>query len=418
MSNSPLVTRWWAADPSNYTVGRPNGKIRGIVIHHAASTSLNSVGTVFARAGRGGSAHYGVCGNQIHQYIDEKNTAWHCSNWWGNTVTVGIELVNSTGAPEWKVSDETLETACRLVADIAKRNNLGKLYYDPKADCSTITGHRDWQGAQTACPGPYVYSRLQYICDRANQINAGVVWTDCEKTAATIKGTTNLTDVSSGRVIKALSGTFEFVQKTKDGVWARTAYSKSKNLNYGVKVSDLVITKPAEIRTETASGASEKPKTNTQPSEPKTAENKPKNEPEPSSTSSTGTSGTSQPEPAKDMTKNSKDTNGKETGESGSSDGRSAEPVDEPKKQEENIMDEKKLEEIAETAGTVFNPTPKQKLIAYLVGDALVVGAMEVPLIINCINAPDLQTFGTALATCLSELGAAVLLIFKLTKKK
>ena len=74
--------------------------------------------------------------------------------------------------------------------------------------------------------------------------------------------------------------------------------------------------------------------------------------------------------------------------------------------------------ELVDTAGDVFSPTPKQKLIAYLVGDFLLVVAMEIPLVINCITAPDINTFGTALATAISELGAAILLIFKLVKKK
>lgn len=74
--------------------------------------------------------------------------------------------------------------------------------------------------------------------------------------------------------------------------------------------------------------------------------------------------------------------------------------------------------ELVDTAGDVFSPTAKQKLIAYLIGDFLLVVAMEIPLVINCITAPDINTFGTALATAISELGAAILLIFKLVKKK
>lgn len=171
MSNSPLVTRWWPANASNYTAGRDGGFIQGIVIHHAASTSLNSIGTVFSQYGRNGSAHYGVGGTEIHQYVDEANGAWHCSNYAGNMNTVGIETTNSTGAPDWKVSDTTFDTLCKLVADIAKRNNLGKLYVNPDEYIPKLSGHKDWYGAATACPGPYLYPRLQAICDRANAIN-------------------------------------------------------------------------------------------------------------------------------------------------------------------------------------------------------------------------------------------------------
>lgn len=170
MSQSSMINRQWWANGSNYTAGRQD-KIRGIVIHHAASTSLDSIGTVFSQYGRGGSAHYGVGGNQVHQYVREEDTAWHCSNWAGNSATIGIETTNSTGAPDWKVADDTLQTLIKLVADIAKRNNLGKLWINPDADFPALSGHRDWQGAATYCPGDYLYSKLQYICDQANEIN-------------------------------------------------------------------------------------------------------------------------------------------------------------------------------------------------------------------------------------------------------
>lgn len=186
MSQSSLVTRQWWANPSNYTQGRQD-KIRGIVIHHAASTSLDSIGQVFSQPGRGGSAHYGVGGNQVHQYVREEDTAWHCSNWAGNNATIGIETTNSTGAPDWKVADDTLQTLIKLVAEIAKRNGLGKLWINPDADYPALSGHKDWYGASTVCPGPYLYPKLQYICDEANKINypekkAELIWTKLDKT--------------------------------------------------------------------------------------------------------------------------------------------------------------------------------------------------------------------------------------------
>jgi hypothetical protein len=76
------------------------------------------------------------------------------------------------------------------------------------------------------------------------------------------------------------------------------------------------------------------------------------------------------------------------------------------------------LEDVVDEAGDIFHPSDKTKLVAYLIGDFLIIAGMMTPLIINCILAPDLNTFGTALATALSELGAAVLLVFKLVKKK
>lgn len=173
MADSSLVTREAWAHSSNYTSGRGGCDIKGIVIHHAVATNLDSVAAVFSRQGRNGSAHYGVNHGSVDQYVREDDIAWHCSNWWGNQHTIGIETCNSTLAPNYEIADDTMETLVKLVADIAKRHNLGRLYYNPSEDCSTITGHKDWQGAKTACPGPYLYPRLQEICDRANAILDG-----------------------------------------------------------------------------------------------------------------------------------------------------------------------------------------------------------------------------------------------------
>ena len=246
MTGSPLVTRYWPAASSNYTAGRGGYKVNGIVIHHAVTTNIDAIGATFANPGRGGSAHYGVGGNQIHQYVDENDTAWHCSNYWGNQNTIGIENVNSSLGGDYPVSDETLNTLIKLVADIAKRYGLGKLYVNPSEDCPKISGHRDWYGASTYCPGDYLYARLQYIADKANEINyppkPTVTWVDTPVTTMRVKaGGTNLVNVTTGTVIKGLSAgeEFTYVQKTSDDKYVRTEYSKEHNANNGVLLSAL-----------------------------------------------------------------------------------------------------------------------------------------------------------------------------------
>ena len=171
MSESSLVTKKAWANGNNYEVGRAGFGIKGIVVHHAVATSISAVDATFQNPSRRASAQYTVSGKEIHQHVSEANTAWHCGNYYGNHATVGIETVNSTLAPDYKVSDESLDTLIKLVADIAKRNNLGKLWLDPNADYPTLSGHKDWYGSATACCGPYLYPKLQYIADKANAIN-------------------------------------------------------------------------------------------------------------------------------------------------------------------------------------------------------------------------------------------------------
>lgn len=249
MASSYLVTRWWGAHTDNFTYGRGGYRVNGIVIHHAVTTDINVIGTVFSQPGRYGSAHYGVGGNQVHQYVDEDNTAYHCSNWWGNQNTIGIECVNSSLGGDYPVADDTLETVIRLVADIANRYGLGRLYVNPSEDCPKLSGHRDWQGAATYCPGDYLYARLQYICDRANDINfppapapaPAIQWVDVPETTLRIKdGGTDLIDIPTGNVIKHLEGDFTFVQKTSDGTFVRTQYSRDKGIDTGVRYADLI----------------------------------------------------------------------------------------------------------------------------------------------------------------------------------
>lgn len=253
MAGSSLVTDWIGCNPTNYSAGRGGYRVNGIVIHHAVCLNIGAMDNVFWKDNYGGSAHYGVWGNTVHQYVDENDMAWHCSNYWGNQNTIGIECVNSALGGDYPVADDTLEMLIRLVADIARRYNLGRLYVNPSEDCPKISGHRDWYGAATICPGDYLYSRLQYIADRANDINfppapapaPAVEWHDVPETTLRIKdGGTDLVDVTNGNVIKHLDGDFTFVQMTNDDKYVRTQYSKEKGINNGVLYSDLVQPQP------------------------------------------------------------------------------------------------------------------------------------------------------------------------------
>lgn len=77
-------------------------------------------------------------------------------------------------------------------------------------------------------------------------------------------------------------------------------------------------------------------------------------------------------------------------------------------------------EAIAE-AGSGFEFSNKTKIVAYLVGDFLLLGSAITPqvvLAIMSLNDKNMTAFGTALASILATLGSQILLIFKLLKKK
>ena len=105
------------------------------------------------------------------------------------------------------------------------------------------------------------------------------------------------------------------------------------------------------------------------------------------------------------------------------------EPTPEPEPGEDNGKDDMVTEPTHEDQQLVgglledvdtewFTPSPLVKLIAYLVGDALIIGALLVPDIINMVHASEPSVFGEYLSKVLLEAGTCILMVFKLIKKK
>ncbi len=167
MSVSALATKIIPADESNFTAGRSKfSHIMEITLHHmAGNLSVVRCGELWQNPARNGSSHYGVNGGDIACYVTEGDVAWTNGNWDSNCRAVTIEVANSGGAPDWPVSDESIESVIALVADIARRNKLGELVVG-----KNLTMHKQY--AATACPGPYLESKFTEIASRSNEINA------------------------------------------------------------------------------------------------------------------------------------------------------------------------------------------------------------------------------------------------------
>ena len=165
MIGCSFVTKQIPAYVGNYTKNRARyGKISEITVHHAAGiVSVDALGNLWQTKGRAGSSHYGVSGAQIGQYVSEDDIAWTNSNWAANCRAVTIEVSNSSDAPNWEVSDTSLQTLVKLVADIARRNGLFPLVVG-----KTLTYHSMYTA--TVCPGPYLKKKLQWVCDEANKL--------------------------------------------------------------------------------------------------------------------------------------------------------------------------------------------------------------------------------------------------------
>ena len=165
MSNSSLVT--YKHIVKSKSKGRGKFTLQKIFVHHmAGNLTVKQCGSVFDS--REASAHYGINGKNIGQYVDEADTAWHCGNFSWNQRSIGIELANDGGSStNWHVSDTTINTAIKLIADICKRNNIKKLNYT-----GDMTGNlcmHKWV-CSTACPGPYLSKQFERIAKGVNEM--------------------------------------------------------------------------------------------------------------------------------------------------------------------------------------------------------------------------------------------------------
>lgn len=148
-----MTIKWIGAHSSNYTVGREGKKIDKIVMHWIVGT-LESCDATFAKDTRNASAHYGIGDGDVHQYVQESDTAWHASNWSVNQTSIGIEheggWVLNDGTRKVP-TDKTHQTSGELVADICRRYNI-------PADREHIRLHSEYTA--TTCPGSLDVNRI------------------------------------------------------------------------------------------------------------------------------------------------------------------------------------------------------------------------------------------------------------------
>ncbi|MBR6051144.1 MAG: N-acetylmuramoyl-L-alanine amidase [Clostridia bacterium] len=163
MIGSDLAKEKYPACVGNYTKGREGQRIEKVTLHHMAGVlTARRCGDIFAVPGREGSAHYGIgYEGEIAQYVSESDTAWADGNWDSNIRSVTIECSNDERGGDWHVSDATIASLTELLADIAIRNGLG--FYEKGRN---LTWHQMYSA--TACPGPYMLSRMDDIVRHAN----------------------------------------------------------------------------------------------------------------------------------------------------------------------------------------------------------------------------------------------------------
>lgn len=144
-----------------------NHDVDHIVIHHmAGNATVESCGALFANPDRQASSNYGIgTDGRKACYVEEENRSWCSGNREVDHRAITIEVANCSGDPDWKVSDQALESTIELCVDICKRYGFKLNYTGDKS--GNLHMHKWYQA--TGCPGPYLESKFPYIAEEVNR---------------------------------------------------------------------------------------------------------------------------------------------------------------------------------------------------------------------------------------------------------
>ena len=174
MSNSSLAT--YTKLSPNCTKPR-NHKIDTITPHcvvgqFTAKEILNMSHFTTYDPDNGSSCNYAIgYDGSIGLGVEECNKSWCSSNKYNDHRAITIEIASDREHPYY-MTDEALKALVNLCVDICQRNVINQLLWKGnknligQTDKQNITVHR-WF-ANKACPGDYLYNRLDEI---ANQVN-------------------------------------------------------------------------------------------------------------------------------------------------------------------------------------------------------------------------------------------------------
>ena len=93
--------------------------------------------------------------------VPEEYRAWTSGSWEVDSTSITVEVQNSGVGGDWPVSDAAIAKLTQLIADLGRRYGWGSISWGAQ-----VRGHREF--VATACPGPYLWSRLPQISADAN----------------------------------------------------------------------------------------------------------------------------------------------------------------------------------------------------------------------------------------------------------
>lgn len=238
--------------PDNlYNKGRAGNRIEYFTIHHMIildNETKNESPLVACRNvwinGRQASAHYGVSGDFVGQYVWDDDTAWSNGNLESNRRSLAVEHANKTldlpgTENDYLVDEKTFFTGARLIANGHHRFNL-----KPRKN---VTVRRHGEFSSTACPGPYMnrnYNRyFDLMHDIYNTIKVGGAVAPVPSTpvmGSSLPARSSLEDVAK-EVINGVwgNGTARFNALKSRGYDPKTVQDKVNEILNGVPTKTL-----------------------------------------------------------------------------------------------------------------------------------------------------------------------------------
>lgn len=157
----------------HYTEGR-SMNIGFVVVHHMTvqgygnGSALTACYNIWQE--REASAHYGVDGATVGQFVWDANTAWATGNGVGNSAGISIEHANSAvgDASGWPIGDLTWKTGAKLAAYIHKLYKLGRPTSNGNGSAGTLRVHQSFYS--TGCPGPWMMAHWSSYVAEAQRV--------------------------------------------------------------------------------------------------------------------------------------------------------------------------------------------------------------------------------------------------------
>jgi CW_7 repeat/N-acetylmuramoyl-L-alanine amidase len=147
---------------------REGRAIQGAILHHGAGPSV--LGYVANWNSRNSHPNYHVAQNGdvsgiVHPTRQAFSTAHDVDN-----ISITFEIDNSTGAPNWEITDDSFEAIIQVLLHHYKesgRKGFAKNIRGVNQTEFFIGWHAQYKA--TACPGPYILSKIDWLVAELNR---------------------------------------------------------------------------------------------------------------------------------------------------------------------------------------------------------------------------------------------------------